>query len=429
MEEDRRRRLLIIGGIVFFIIITIFVIYLLFFRSSKTPPETTPPTFGTESGIRENISQARENDRANRTGVFSPVARLRVLSEEPVSGAVALLEETGPASTETVRYSERETTHIFDISLRDLATKRVSNTTIPRIYESLWAGDGSGLVLRYLDDDNETIKTYYAALVERENELREGETPYTLEGSFLRDNIVQFVLSPGKTRALWQTKTLQESSFVTSNLDGTGVQTVFTTPFSEWIPQWFSNSTVSLTTKASAYANGFSYTLPASGATRPSRVVGEISGLTTLTSPSGRYILYSQGTERNLSTFMYDLETEEVTQLTVSTLPEKCAWSLEEVAYCGVPKTHPQVAYPDTWYQGRLLFTDSIFSIDPASGRARMLYSPEERDGETIDVYRPFVSESGNYLVFNNKHDMSLWAFLISETFVPDQIPEGEEGI
>lgn len=424
MEEDRRRRLLIIGGIVLLTIATIFVIYFLFFRSSETPPETTPPTFGTESGIRENISQARESDRTNQAGVFSPVARLRVLSEEPVSGAVALLTE----NAEIIRYNERETGHVFDIDLSDLATKRVSNTTIPRIYESLWAGDGSGLVLRYLADDNETIKTYYAALVEREDELREGETPYTLEGTFLQDNIIQFVLSPGKTRALWQTKTLQGSSFVTSNLDGTGMQTVFTTPFSEWIPQWFSSGTISLTTKASAYASGFSYTLPVSGGVQLSRTVGDIPGLTTLTSPAGRYVLYSEGTERSLSTFLYDSETGETIELAVSTMPEKCVWSSEEMLYCGVPNRQ-SATYPDAWYQGKIIFVDTIYSINPNTGRVAVLYSPLQTDSEEIDIYKPFISESGDYLIFNNKYDMSLWSFAIhssaGNSFEGTAVPPG----
>lgn len=428
---EKRRRFLIIGGIVVLIIATILAIYFVFFRTPTTIEEEPNPTFGTESGDRENVFQEREEDRTNNTGIFSPVARLRILSEEPVSGAISILstsEEGSEDKTEFVRYNERQTGHVFDIQLADLDKERVSNTTIPRIYESLWTADGKGVILRYLDDDNETIKTYFASLVRREEELREGETPFSLEGSFLRDNITDIVLSPSRTRVFWLSGSLQETRGVVSDPNGENIQTVFTSPFSEWLPQWVSAGVLTLTTKASGYASGFSYEVPVATGSL-SRILGDIPGLTTLTSPDGRYVLYSKGTERDLSLHLFDEETGETTNFFIATLPEKCTWADDVTLYCGVPSEIEPRAYPDSWYQGKTLFVDDIYRIEADTGRASLVYSPLSQDEEIIDIYKPFMSKDGDYLIFNNKHDMSLWAFTIippvDNPFGNTVIPEG----
>jgi hypothetical protein len=411
-SNDRQKKFLIIGGGVLLIIATIFALYFVFFR---TPADDTvlPPSFGEPSGARDGVVEQREGDRTNNTGVFSPTARLRLISEEPVSGATTLLVETTEETEEIVRYNERETAHVYDVEIVELEKERISNTTIPRIYESLWTASGGGVILRYLDDNNETIKTYFARLVEKEDENEEGQTQFGLEGSFLQDNITHTALSPDKSKIFWLTESLQGSQGVISNPDGTSAETLFALPFSEWLPQWHSSNTLTLSTRASGHTEGFSYFMPLSTA-ELDRTLGDISGLTTLTSPDGRYVLYSEGTTRSLSTYLYDTLEDASSELSIKTLPEKCTWANGETLYCGVPETLTPNAYPDAWYQGKVLFTDTIYRIDLPTNKASLIYSPETRDGEIIDIYKPFVSESGDYLIFNNKHDMSLWAFTIN---------------
>jgi len=395
---------------VLLIIATIFALYFVFFR---TPADDTvlPPSFGEPSGARDGVVEQREGDRTNNTGVFSPTARLRLISEEPVSGATTLLIETIGQPEEIVRYNERETAHVFDVELTDLEKERISNTTIPHIYESLWTSDGSRVMLRYLNDNNQTITTYSAGLVEEEERTGE-QTPYRLEGNFLQNDIVDLVVSPDTSEIFWITKTLQESQGVVSNPDGTNSRVLFVSPFTEWLPEWHATNTLTLTTKASGHVSGFSYAVPRSTG-ELNRVIGEVTGLTTLTSPSGQYVLYSEGDTRSLSTHLLNTETGDSSELSISTLPEKCVWESDDALYCGVPTTLTAHVYPDAWYQGKVLFNDTLYFINPETGRANFLYSPEKRDGEIIDVYKPFLAEGGNYLIFNNKHDMSLWAFTI----------------
>lgn len=405
-NEQRRKKLLLLGAALI-IILTAIVIYFVFFREQRV--ERPDPTFGEPGDIREAVRTQRELDRGRRTGIFSPEARLRLLSEEPVSGATSIMID----EKEIVRFNERETGHVFDIDLENLEKERISNTTIPRIHKSLWTADGESVILRYLDEDNRTIKTYVANLEESAEEPREGETPFRLDGEFLPDNITELVLSPDRSRIFWLTETPRGATGTISNPDGTRATTLITTPFSEWLPQWAMSGALSLTTKASGYARGFLYNVSIA---RPSleRVVGNVSGLTTNMSPDGEYALYSEGRENSLSTFLFNTRTKETVRLTIRTIPEKCVWT-EEFAYCGIPLEVPRGMYPDFWYQGRVLFTDEIFSINLENGRATRVYAPAYSDRESIDIYRPFISTSGNYLVFNNKRDMSLWAFSINE--------------
>ena len=414
MDLDDRQKKLAIGGIVLLLIATVLTLYFVFFPPTPSE-EASQPTFGETSGSREGLQEDRENDRAGNTGVFSSTARLRLLSEEPVAGATTLsIDRVGDAeSQEVVRYNERATAHAFDVELEDLEKERISNTTIPRIYESLWTNDGTRVILRYLDDDNQTITTYSAGLVEEE-EQTEGKTPYRLEGNFLSNNIMSLVVSPDTSEIFWITKTLQESQGTISNPDGSNSRVLFTSPFTEWLPQWYIAGALALTTKASGYVDGFSYSMQLSTG-ELNRTLGDVTGLTTLTSPSGQYVLYSKGTTRTLSTHLLNTETDVSSELSISTLPEKCVWESDDVLYCGVPGTLSSGVYPDIWYQGKILFNDNLYAISPETGRATFLYSPENQDEEIIDVYKPLVSESGEYLIFNNKHDMSLWAFTINQ--------------
>lgn len=426
--DDRQRKILAVGGIVLLLIASVLTLYFVFFP--PTPgEEASNPTFGETSGSREGSREERENDRISSSGVFSPTARLRLLSEEPVAGATTLSDNLvgEEAPREIVRYNERATAHVFDIELTDLEKERISNTTVPRIYESLWTNNGARVILRYLDDDNQTIATYSAELVEEE-EQTEGKTPYRLEGNFLQNNIVSLLVSPDTSEIFWLTKTLQESQGFISDSDGTNSRVLFTSPFTEWLPEWHSTNTLTLTTKASGHAEGFSYFMPLTG--ELNRVLGDVTGLTTLTSPNGQYVLYSEGTARTLSTHLLNTETGTSSELSVVTLPEKCVWGSNETLYCGVPGTLSSDVYPDTWYQGKILFNDNLYAINPETSRATFVYSPENQDEEIIDVYKPFLSKSGEYLIFNNKHDMSLWAFTINqrdELNLPD--PDEVEGL
>ncbi|HEY4493853.1 MAG TPA: hypothetical protein VJB95_00235, partial [Candidatus Paceibacterota bacterium] len=180
---------------------------------------------------------------------------------------------------------------------------------------------------------------------------------------------------------------------------------VFDSPFTEWITSWPSAKLITLTTKASGAVPGYMYAI------NPDRkdlafILGGVSGLTTLTSPSGKLVLY---TDSNLSLNIYNIDTKTASALALRTLPEKCVWGAgSDVIYCAVPKATPPGSYPDVWYQGEVSFNDQIWKIDVASGNTTLLIDPLAL-GEEIDGIKLALDEKGAYLLFINKKDSILW--------------------
>ncbi len=83
------------------------------------------PTYGTPA-------QTTTNETSGNSQNFA--VKLRELSREPVSGAGLLDLKAGTV----VRYIERATGHIFEVELFSPNQNRISNTTIPLIYEAYW---------------------------------------------------------------------------------------------------------------------------------------------------------------------------------------------------------------------------------------------------------------------------------------------------
>jgi len=130
--------------------------------------DVTPPTF------EDNISEVPDVIAAD-----IPPPKLRQLHDKPVSGIGVF----GDSATSTIRFVERETGHVFEIGEEEAVSRRITNTTIPRIQEALFATKDSVLI-RYLADDSETLQTFAAQIMPAV--LGEGEGELT--GTFFPQN-------------------------------------------------------------------------------------------------------------------------------------------------------------------------------------------------------------------------------------------------
>ena len=95
-------------------------------------------------------------------------------------------------------------------------------------------------------------------------------------------------------------------------------------------------------------------------------------------------------------------------------IPEKCVWSNEDKqkVYCSVPKNFKNRDFPDNWYQGRVNFSDNIWTVDTDTvGQTSLSLKLEEESGEKIDATRLFLGNNEDYLYFTNKTDGSLWVY------------------
>ncbi|MBP6974408.1 MAG: hypothetical protein KBB54_00510 [Candidatus Pacebacteria bacterium] len=307
-----------------------------------------------------------------------------------------------------VRYIERATGHIYETATSSLEKVRISNTTEPKIYEAYFTNRGDNLILRGLIGSSDIISTRYASLVLASTTDTESEFSKILTTKDLPIQISQVAISPSKTQLF----SISPSGVrgILSKIDGGSTVGIFDTPYREWIPSWPEEKNIVLTTRASGFAPGFAYIL--NTPTRQiTRILGNIYGLTTLTSPDLSKVLFSSS-ERGTFTLNYlNRKDSSISNLSFKTLPEKCIWSKKDrnVLFCAVPENIAFSTYPDVWYQGLINFSDSIWRIDINTGETRLIMNIQNESGEVIDATNLYVSAGDDYLVFTNKVDLTLW--------------------
>jgi len=337
-------------------------------------------------------------------GAEVPTQRLKLsqLTSTAVAGAMLYMKDDD--ETIFIRYIERPLGHIFETRSQETGRTRISNTTIPAIQEALWRAGGDELVVRYLDE-NDVVKSFASKIILPE----EGDGK--IEGVFIEDDIEEIIVSPDGNRIFYLTNFGNSIIGTIADFDGKNKKQVFDFLFTEWIAGWPQAQTITLTTKPSATAEGFSYFLNTETG-ELDRTLADIAGLTVLASPDTGNILYSESFTGRFKTQMYNTAKKTSFAFPVSTLPEKCVWSKKEltVLYCGVPTIIPKGDYPDVWYQGIVSFADNIWRIETETGVVKILTSPRISAREEIDIIKPILSEDESRLFFINKKDSTLWS-------------------
>lgn len=325
-------------------------------------------------------------------------------------------------------YVEKATGNIFQTFVDKINEKKFSDMTIENLYETYFGENGSVVISRYLKNISvlntqeiktgwETIMTHLG-LLPKEILGADSLSLNKIEGSFLPENITNISISPNTSKIFYLFNLKGGVVGTISLLVGVNKTQIFNSQFTEWLSQWPNENIITLTTKPSFFAEGYMYEInPNSYENGLKKILGGINGLTTLTSPNGNLILYSDNT---LSLNIYNKETKESSALSVKTLPEKCVWSkINDVIYCAVPKFASGLLYPDVWYKGETSFSDDIWEIDVLSQNAKIILDPlsvkeetsflDNKNTEEIDGIKLALDENEDYLFFINKKDSYLW--------------------
>lgn len=334
---------------------------------------------------------------------------LRQLSATPTAGVITstrtIIKDGEESTVSVARIVERSTGNVYDVAINTGNRFRVSNTTIPKIYEVFWKNDATGFLARFLDDENSIIKTFSANIIKDEGGEKEG----SLKGTFLEDNINQIALSPNNN-LFYLTNSDSGPIGIKAEFNGEKKEQIITLQFTEWLYQWVLKNKIFLTTKPSFGTPGYMYSLDTKSGTLK-KILGGITGLTTLSSSDGKDVIYSKSTNGGFLLNLYNIKSGKNDPLSLLTLPEKCVWGNDNaVIYCGVPKTLTVGKYPDDWYKGRVSFSDEIWKLDLNFNIVEFLVSPAELLGVEMDIIKPTLDESGKYLVFINKKDLTVWA-------------------
>ena len=142
------------------------------------------------------------------------------------------------------------------------------------------------------------------------------------------------------------------------------------------------------------------------------RILGDIPGLVTNVNPNTTLVAY---TDSNPTLSIFNIKSGNTVSTGLNTIANKCTWSPIQTTtlYCAVPQNIPEGNYPDAWYQGLVSFSDDIYQIDANTGQAIEIGNISQQAGQPIDAENLKVSPDGNFLIFTNKIDLSLWALQI----------------
>ena len=332
---------------------------------------------------------------------------LRQISTDPESG-YSLVDNLKTKQTD-VHYILRFNGNIYETYAQSEESKRLSMTTIQKVYESTWLPDGVRLIIRYLKDGTESIETFSVKINPATTTANTFEGG--VDGNFLPENINTLAVNPIGDKLFYVTSGLNGSSGYISKPDGLNKKLLFESPLNEWLTSWPKEETLTLTTKPSAKIAGYMYFLNSKTGDF-SRILGGIFGLTTKTNKTATEVLYSDSVATSPNIYLYNIKGGESKLLTWSTLPEKCLWSNTnaKTIYCAVPKNFPAGDYPDVWYKGLVNFTDDIWMIDTDTMTATLVYDIQKETSNRIDAIDLQLDKNDNYLFFTNKTDLTLWS-------------------
>ncbi len=446
-----KRNFILLIAILAFVVIAVFGF--LYFRSGKTPGEVVGEGTNFLAQFNPFSSQNKSpNDEApgidingeQPTDEELAVVKLKKVSSMPVAGftvfnkerlkevpvappappletTVTVEEETTtpivikkintkpvPPATEFVpalRYVSRADGNIYQTFVDKLEERRFSETVIPKVYDAYFGNKGQSVVMRNLKSDR-IIQTFSGNLPKEK--LGEDVARNDIQGVFLTEGIKDISLSPDTSKIFYLLNTGESTVGTILNLLNNTKTQVFSSDFTEWNSFWPTSKIITLTTKPSGIFPGQMYMIDVDKKNF-SRILGDINGLTTQMSPSGKLVLVGNSA---LSLFIYHTDTKAYDAVEVKTLPEKCVWNKTSAfIYCAVPSFLENGAlYPDDWYRGETSFSDQIWRINAQNGLATLLADPVlVPGGEDIDGIKLSLDEAEDYLFFVNKKDSFLW--------------------
>ncbi len=431
-----KKTLTIIVGIIIFILVGVGA-YLYFFKGIGTKT-TQPSAFpGEGQPVSGGVYTGIDGEGANlpfTPGSGAPLPRLYELHGLPVAGAGFIETGKGTALTVATRYIERGLGYIFETQLATYSETRIVNETRSRLSEAQWGNNGKSVAIRYLDEtDGSVIKTHILNISgSAVTSFARGTSTESTSSDFLKTeevflpDYIPFMATAedGTDKLFYLENGSTAGTGSMTNFKNTGTASIFSSSFTEWLPQFPSQKLVTLTTKPSANVQGYLFFLDTKTKAL-TKVLSGINGLTTLTSHNGANVLYSETKEGAPGLSVYDVLKKETRTLALQTLPEKCVWGTKNITivYCAIPQNPPRATYPDQWYQGLLSFSDAVWKIDTKTGSTEKVFAPADFGAQSLDMINLMISSDDSSLLFINKVTSTPWVYRITESSILTLVP------
>lgn len=410
----------IIAFIVIIFLIVLGVFGYIFFTSQPKDIET--------GGIFENIknffpfgntavdTQSPGTPTDNQDNPTEPQVKIKErmyqISDAPVAGYTSYLiatttktlgEATSTKSTSTlVRFVERATGHIYEYDIKTQEKKRLSNTTLPKVYEAILNPKSNDVVLRFLDTTNAIVTIH--TTITASSTVATSTTPFPLNTQVVTNN---------KDRLAWSIRKTDSSTVYSSDFSRKKPTELFTTSLRDIQLVWAGNTTLAYFNKPASDQGGilfFVNTLTG----KVSKIASGINGLAPLINTDATAFVYNTDTQA-LRLSIRNITKNTDTPINLSTLPEKCVWGTKNktTLYCAAPLSIIQTGYPEAWYKSTVSFSDTFWKIDALTGQASVLYNPLTDSKPTPDTLSITLNEDETELLFINKKDLTLWGITL----------------
>ncbi|MEX2514568.1 MAG: hypothetical protein WD335_00335 [Candidatus Paceibacterota bacterium] len=325
--------------------------------------------------------------------------RLWRVSDRPVAGSGWVTREDG---SQAIWYVLKENGHVYEHDIENRASTRLTNTTIPRVQEAIISPNGEHVIYRYIDIESRNIKTFLAT-TER---TPDGETLYSIDGSFLPDNLTEVNLSPDGNRIFSFQNTTDGVIGVLYNITTDEGEVFFDSPLQEWRSEWNHSDLITIFTKPAAGVTGVAYQLNTTSGEKTKIIDG--SALTASLHPSNQYLLTGKQESGSYRSRLYEMDDLTSNVMSPATLVEKCNWSDDEL-FCGIPNNLPNKPLKD-WYQGKINFSDQLVSFHLATRNQDRIFTEEELNKGPFDIIKISPANNTEHLIFTNHRNNDLWA-------------------
>jgi hypothetical protein len=344
------------------------------------------------------------NQNSNQSvNVINPTSTDNLTSNNPnLAGTSAIGLTLLNSKTERVMFVDRASGNIYEIDNQNNPIRLTFNT-VENIGEVYWGQDKAGerVILRQ-EDNGQIINSVNLV----KTSVGTSTTLNSLTGQTLSPNIKAFAISP------------DGSKFFTLEPSGTGVagyindwsgknkKKVWSFAFGDWQVSWPKANLISLQSKASANSSGYLYFLnPDTGSF--TKILKGLNGLIAKVSPDGKKLIFAQSGLGKFSLYLYDVATQKTSSPGINTLPEKCVWASNDSFYCAVPRSIPTNQYPDSWYQGKVIFTDDLWQINTTKETTIIISTLKSG----YDLINLTVAPTRGWIYAINKKDNSIQAF------------------
>ncbi|MBI2052302.1 MAG: hypothetical protein HYT38_01310 [Candidatus Sungbacteria bacterium] len=371
---SKSKKILIILAVILGLIFMGMLVYYFFFKKMALPPPGAPP----EDILGGEVVAPAQKER------------LVALTQETVLGA-AVTNFTEPTSDLKVTYVAWDGV-INQIDFNGGNKNKIGLAASERIGEVVFSRDGRLISVKYALASGQNRYLVYD--VEKKSLKSLPTNTAGLSLSPLGDKVV--ILSPGENAL----------KISTASGDLTDFKNISATQIPDLILDWHNDNTIALKTRPSGLAWGILYNLDLK-TKKINRILGNVYGLTSLFSPSGKKVLVSETEQDGSSLKLKSINLEKNTQSAISqfTLPEKCAWAQDDrTIFCGIIKTENDYIMPDDYYKRKIKSSgEEIIRINLDTGQTQKIIEG------IFNAANLFLAPDESYLFFINKIDGRLY--------------------